>query len=260
MMMKKSIFILLLLTTASSLFAQEEYVARVLITQGNDTLHYKELLPDDYNPQARYPLVLFLHGAGERGSDNQAQLTHGSRMFTNPVNRGKYPAIVLFPQCPKEKFWSFDRLPERREYQPGAFPANGKMATPLRAVKELLDQYMASGKVDLNRIYVMGLSMGGMGTFDLVCRYPDLFAAAVPICGGVNPERLQSTAGKVKFRIFHGDRDNVVPVENSRACYVALIKFGADVRYEEIVGCAHDSWTPAFNMPDFLSWIFEQSK
>jgi len=257
--MRNVFFIFILLFALQLAYSQGDFEAKQLVTSNNDTLRYRELLPDNYNPQQKYPLVLFLHGAGERGSDNQAQLIHGSMMFTNPVNREKYPAIVLFPQCPRDYFWSFERRPEGR-LDVNSFPADYKISSILQAVKDLLDQYIAKGCIDVNRIYIMGLSMGGMGTFDMVCRFPDVFAAAIPICGGINPERLKATAGKVKFRIYHGDKDDTVPVENSRKAYRALKEYGADVEYFEIVGCDHGSWNPAFNQPDFLSWLFQQRK
>ena len=257
--MRNAFFISILFFAAQWVYSQGDFEAKLFITSNKDTLRYRELLPENYNPQQKYPLVLFLHGAGERGTDNQAQLTHGSMMFTNPVNREKYPAIVLFPQCPNDYFWAFDKRPEG-QLDDGAFPADSKISSILQAVKDLLDQYIASGSVDTDRIYIMGLSMGGMGTFDMACRFPDLFAAAIPICGGVNPERLKAAAGKVKFRIYHGDQDDTVPVENSRKAYRALKADGADVEYFEIVGCDHGSWNPAFNQPDFLSWLFKQSK
>ena len=250
---------LILFFAGQSVYSQEDFEAKLFITSNNDTLRYRELLPENYNPQQKYPLVLFLHGAGERGSDNRAQLTHGSMMFTNPVNREKYPAIVLIPQCPANSFWPFDLRPEGK-LDFSVFPADYPISSVLQSVKYLLDKYIAAGSVDTNRIYILGLSMGGMGTFDMVCRFPDLFAAAIPICGGVNPDRLKAAAGKVKFRIYHGDKDSVVPVENSRKAYRALKKYGADVEYFEIIGCDHASWNPAFNQPDFLSWLFEQKK
>jgi predicted peptidase len=114
-------------------------------------------------------------------------------------------------------------------------------------------------QVDKKRIYVIGLSMGAMGTYDLTIRYPELFAAAIPICGIVNADRLKA-AKKVKFRIFHGDADNVVPVSGSRRAYKALKSAGADVEYFEFPGVGHVSWNEAFNRTDFMSWLFRQKK
>ena len=102
--------------------------------------------------------------------------------------------------------------------------------------------------------------MGAMGTFEMVCRYPDLFAAAIPICGGVNTKRLQQVETSTSFRIYHGDADPVVPVEFSRDAYTTLKAKDIDVEYIEFPGVDHNSWTPAFNMPDFMKWIFSQSK
>jgi len=257
--MRSAFFIFILFFAGQLVYSQGNFEAKEFVTSNSDTLRYRELLPENYNSQQKYPLVLFLHGAGERGSDNQAQLTHGSMMFTNPVNREKYPAIVLFPQCPTNYFWAFERRPEGR-LTANTFPTNNTISSILQAVKNLLDKYIAAGNVDTDRIYIIGLSMGGMGTFDMVCRFPDVFAAAIPICGGINPERLSATAGKVKFRIYHGDKDETVPVENSRSAYRALKKYGADVEHFEFVGCNHNSWDPAFNQPDFLSWLFQQRK
>jgi len=257
--MKSAFLVLTMLFAGQLIYSQGDFEAKLYVTSNNDTLRYRELLPENYNPQQKYPLVLFLHGAGERGSDNQSQLIHGSMMFTNPVNREKYPAIVLYPQCPNDSFWAFDKRPEGT-LDVNAFPADYPVSSILQEVKDLLDKYIASGSVDTNRIYIMGLSMGGMATFDMACRFPDIFAAAIPICGGVNPERLKAAAGKVKFRIYHGDKDGTVPVENSREAYRTLKKLGAEVEYFEIVGCDHPSWNPAFNQPDFLSWLFQQKK
>ncbi len=126
-------------------------------------------------------------------------------------------------------------------------------------LKELLDTYLAMPQVDNKRIYVIGLSMGGMGTYDLAIRYPELFAAAIPICGTVNANRLKA-AKDVKFRIYHGDNDNVVPVSGSRQAYKALKAAGADVEYIEFPGGTHGSWNPAFTQPDFMRWLFSQKK
>jgi len=257
--MRNAIFTFILIFACQLVYSQGDFEAKIFVTSNNDTLRYRELLPENYNPQQKYPLVLFLHGAGERGSDNQAQLTHGSTMFTNPVNREKYPAIVLFPQCPRDNWWAFERRPEGR-LEANTFPTNNTISSMMQAVKNLLDKYIAAGSVDTDRVYIMGLSMGGMGTFDMVCRFPDVFAAAIPICGGINPERLKSAVGKVNFRIFHGDKDEVVPAENSRKAYRALKEYGANVEYIEFYGCNHNSWDPAFNYPNFLSWLFQQKK
>lgn len=258
--MKKTICLLLGLAVWSGAAAQDagKYRAEVFTGKSGMELNYRVLFPANWETGGDFPLVLFLHGAGERGGDNLSQLTHGAKMFTNPVNMDNFPAVVLFPQCPADLYWAFDKRPEGG-FGADAFPENYPASGILETVRELTGHFIANGKIDPDRVYVMGLSMGGMGTFDLVCRYPEMFAAAIPICGGINPERL-AAAKNVKFRIFHGDEDNVVPVENSRKAYSALKKAGADVEYIEFAGVNHASWNPAFNYPGFMEWLFSQKK
>lgn len=118
-------------------------------------------------------------------------------MFTNPQNRKDYPAFVLFPQCPPSNFWPFESQPA--SYDATTFPIDYPTSTPIKLVKELIDSYLQMEEIDKDRIYILGISMGGMGTFDIACRYPETFAAAIPICGGVNVERLDN---KVKKHIL----------------------------------------------------------
>lgn len=256
----KHLLIILTLTFVSSLtFAQQEaYSKKTYVSAENDTLRYRELTPEKLAPNQKYPLVLFLHGAGERGNDNEAQLRHGGNMFTNPVNREKYPAFVIFPQCPQEDFWA----PRNRSAAAGesAFNQNPPMSKALSLVKKVLDEAIEKYPVDRNRIYIAGLSMGGMGTFDMLCRFPDLFAAAIPICGGVSTDRLGSIKTNTHIRIYHGDADTTVPVAYSRNAYKTLKQNKANVEYIEYPGVNHDSWTSAFNEDDFMAWIFSKRK
>lgn len=251
--MKKTLFLIILTLAGFAAAAQTSYEAKEFVSTEGQSIKYRELTPQDMNLRKKYPLVIFMHGAGERGDDNESQLKHGGQMFLNPVNLDKYPAYVIFPQCPGKSFWarpSFMKRGMSSEQSNGISPVLG-------AVKELIDEYLALPTVDPARVYIMGLSMGGMATFDMVCRFPEMFAAAVPICGAVDPERLEA-AKDVKFRIYHGDADPTVPVECSRMAYRKLKAVGADVEYIEYPGCAHASWTPAFNEPDFLEWVFAQ--
>lgn len=251
--------ILLISIAANASAKYQEYDSLAFISERGDTLLYRQLSPLSIEDGEKYPLVLFLHGAGERGADNISQLRHGSLMFTNPVNRENYPTYVLIPQCPADMFWPTPQKPKNYS-EPSSFPLNAEISKPLGLTKELLDEFIASNPVDTDRIYIMGLSMGGMGTFDLVCRYPNLFAAAIPICGGVNTERLTDFSSETSFRIFHGDADPVVPVQLSREAYMELTKAGVSVEYIELPAVNHDSWSPAFNRDDFMPWLFEQRK
>lgn len=255
--MKRIISLVCVLFTLLSLSAQESYEKETFISSRGDTLPYRLLRPETMKSGEKYPLVLFLHGAGERGKDNEKQLTHGGQMWLNPVNREKYPAFVLAPQCPETGYWAYGARP--KSFLPEDMPLDEPMNPVSQSLKELLDTYLDMPQVDKSRVYIIGLSMGGMGTFDMAVRFPDVFAAAIPICGTVNPARLEA-AKNVKFRIFHGDADNVVTPEGSRAAYRALKAAGAEVEYIEFPGCNHGSWTPAFNYPDFMSWLFNQKK
>lgn len=231
----------------------QEY-AKCLFTDGADRLPYRMLSPEKIEEGARYPLVIFLHGSGERGTDNESQLAHGASLFSNPVNASRYPAYVVFPQC-KEKTWT-GRVDESI-FMPGAGLPDESRTEEL--VVRLVDDLIRSYPIDLDRIYIVGISMGAIATYDLVCRYPSLFAAAVPICGAVNPDRLEA-AKNVSFMIFHGEEDDEIPSICSREAYRVLHSAGADVDYVEFAGTGHDCWTLAFNTPTLLPWLFAQTK
>jgi predicted peptidase len=256
-MKKLLMFLFCFLGIATFSFGQNEYEKKTFVSTSGDSLNYRLLRPELEQEGKKYPLVLFLHGAGERGSDNEKQLFHGSQMWLNPVNRENYPAFVLFPQCPESGYWAYVNRPS--SFETDKMPIEPPISPIFVALKELLDSYLTMPQVDKRRIYVIGLSMGAMGTYDLTIRYPELFAAAIPICGTVNADRLKA-AKKVKFRIFHGDADNVVPVSGSRQAYKALKSAGADVEYFEFPGVGHVSWNEAFNRTDFMSWLFRQKK
>ena len=258
----KSIFFLsLCLLLAVTAFAGDKasFLKKQFTTRGGYQLNYRVLYPLNYCPDQKYPVILFLHGAGERGSDNEAQLIHGGNMFASYETRTKYPAIIIAPQCPADLWWvTYTRPSDKGEKR--NFPPSEPVTQPLGAVKELLDSYIAKGIVNTDRIYISGLSMGGIGTFDLVCRYPDLFAAATPICGGANLQRLSKFKGKTAFSIYHGGSDDVVDVQFSRDAYETLKKAAANVRYKEYPGVRHDSWHNAFAEPDYISWMWQFDK
>ena len=256
-MKKHLVFLVMFWSLLGLTYGQTEFEKKVYVTASNDSLNYRLLRPEVEQEGEKYPLVLFLHGSGERGSDNEKQLFHGSQMWLNPVNRENYPAFVLVPQCPESGYWAYTDRPS--SFEPDQMPSDIPLSPVFRTLKELIDTYLAMPQVDKKRVYVIGLSMGAMGTYDLAVRYPEIFAAAIPICGTVNPTRL-SAAKDVKFRIFHGDADTVVPVSGSRQAYKALKAAGADVEYIEFPGVTHGSWNPAFTQPDFMSWLFSQKK
>ena len=253
----KRILILLLIAT-TSVFSQE-FKEELLVHQ-NDTLPYRILIPDNYNSQSPFPLLLFLHGAGERGSDNKSQLVHGSFLFKSEDFRNNYPAIVVFPQCPEKSSWAN----VKRNYD----MLNGKKFDFFKEISEnkqlimvekLLDFIEKKYSIDPTRRYVGGLSMGGMGTFELVARNPDYFAAAFPICGGGNPD-WSDLLKTTPFWIFHGEDDGVVSVDFSRKMYEALGKEKASVRLTIYPEVNHNSWDNAFAEPDLMHWLFSNKR
>lgn len=254
--MKRLILLLpFILLFSAGISAQETFDADTFVSSDGTQINYRKLSPIESAKGKKFPLIIFMHGLGERGIDNEKQLFHGGQIFLNPVHRENYPAHVIFPQCPETAFWAYKDIPSL------ATPPKAEkvMPAPFKAVKELIDSYLTRPDVDKSRVYIMGLSMGGCATFDMVARFPDIFAAAVPICGAIDPSRLEDLEG-VSFRIFHGDADKTVPVKCSRVAYEALKKSGCKVEYYEFPGCGHGSWNPAFSRDDFMEWLFKQKK
>jgi predicted peptidase len=227
---------------------------------GNNMLPYRILFPQNYDSTKKYPLVLFLHGAGERGSDNEKQLTHGAKLFLDSLNRKKFPGIVLFPQCPENEFWAAVKMDRSKQPYQFEFDYAAPANWPLAAANALVQKLVADGAVDEKRVYITGLSMGGMGTFESVYRYPKLYAAALPICGGGNTNLYDARVKKVPFWVFHGAADAVVDVKLSQQMVQRLQQLKMHVKYSEYPGVNHNSWDNAFAEPDYLKWMFQQRK
>ena len=236
------------------------YQKQTYVNRDGQVLPYRILYPENYDRSKKYPLILFLHGAGERGNDNEKQLTHGSKLFLSDENRRKFPAIVIFPQCPDESFWSSVSIDRTKKPTGFIFDYTKQPNAPLVSSVEVVKKVMSEGSVDATKVYVMGLSMGGMGTFEAVYLYPDMFAAAIPICGGGDGAHYDKRILKTSFWVLHGDQDAAVDVKNSREMVEKLKQLKADVRYTEYPGVNHNSWDNAFAEPDFLSWLFSHQR
>ena len=161
------------LSAQSSAFDYAEYVS-----EKGDTLKYRQLM-SDFDQRSKYPLVIFLHGSGERGDDNEAQLKWGVKNFASSKVMSLHQPIVIAPQCPKDATWG--------NYDYSTMKLKSPPTRPMELLIELIEDAISNLPVDTNRIYITGLSMGGFGTFDALSRHPDLFAAAVPVCGGGDP-------------------------------------------------------------------------
>jgi predicted peptidase len=230
------LFALISMFVSTSIYAQTEkqtshnFQKEVKITL---TANYLLYLPADYSDSDKeFPLVLFLHGAGERGKDLEKVKVHG---LPRLVNEGKdFPFIVVSPQCPDLMLWNTDVL------------------------SSLIDEIEANYKVDKNRIYVTGLSMGGHGTWSLALAQPDRFAAIAPVCGWADTTKA-NTISHLPIWVFHGAKDAVVPVKSSEDMVSALKNFGSDVKLTIYPEANHDSWTETYNNEELYKWLLEQS-
>lgn len=260
--MKKFLVFIALTLLISSAFSQNfPQYEKASFIKGSDTLNYRILYPLNYKPGKKYPLVVFLHGSGERGKDNNLQLAWGADLFLKEENRKNFPAIIIFPQCPVNSFWAqMSRKSIADSLGTFSFESSKPPTTSLLLVMEMLDEWAASGKVNKKKIYVGGLSMGGMGTFEILWRKPGFFAAAIPICGAGDPAKVPVYAKKMPVWMFHGDKDPAVPVGNSRLMNNALKASGARVLYTEYPGVGHDSWKNAFAEKELLPWLFRQKR
>jgi predicted peptidase len=242
------------LSVAQDTFQKAEYIF------GGDTLPYRVLLPLNYDKTKAYPVVLFLHGAGERGSDNEKQLVHGSKLFLDSINRQKFPSIVIFPQCAADSYWSNVEIKsDTAGVRTFHFNMKEEHTRMMRLLLQFVKQIPGKYKISASRFYVTGLSMGGMGTFEIVRRMPRRFAAALPICGGADPASAK-TIKQLPWWVFHGDKDNVVPVSHSENMVNALKKAGASVKFTVYPNVGHNSWDNVFAEPEYLSWMFSQRR
>jgi predicted peptidase len=260
--MRKFIILLSVVIAISHLQAQDLslYQKNLFISEA-DTMPYRLLLPEGYNPAQQYPLLLFLHGAGERGNDNQKQLTHGASLFVRADIRNDFPCIVLAPQCSASDYWSnviitTDTATRKRSFN---FQIAGEPTQAMATVIKLLQEVINNYSVDINRIYTGGISMGGMGTFEVVLRNPDIFAAAFPLCGGANPATAKDMRNTAWW-IFHGAKDDVVLPSHSQNMLNALQTEGASVGFTLYPHANHNCWDAAFAEPDLLKWLFKQQK
>ncbi len=250
--MKKTIITIILLTF--SIIGYSQFKNATFLYKGF-TLPYQLMLPEGYDESKSYPLLIFLHGAGERGNDNQKQLTHGKEFLIGNF-QAKYPAIVIAPQCPSDSYWANVVRHQIDNKLTFSYSLTDEPTKPMEALMALIGNWMSSGKVDINKMYVGGLSMGGMGTLELLWRMPNTFAAAFPICGGMDTGKLPLFAKNTAVWLFHGDADMTVPAEYSRTVYKTLKELGGEVEYTEYKGVGHNSWDYAFKEEGLASWLF----
>lgn len=228
------------------------------VSVGGRTYRYQVYIPPSYTSSQRWPVILFLHGGGERGDDGllQTQVGLGAALRKKPA---QFPAIVVFPQVPPDSFWA---------------------GTPARVAIAALDRTAEEFQTDPDRIYLTGLSIGGNGTWYLAYRHPTRFAALMPICAWVVPAKewditaesvvppdsgppyaaLARRLRNIPTWIVHGEVDDVLPAEQSREAFAALKAVGAPVQYLEMLGTDHNSWDPTYASPRMMNWLFAQRR
>ena len=243
-------------------WAAARTVPREHVAPTGEKLPYRWHEPAKLVKGEKYPLVVFLHGAGERGSENVRQMIHGVPQILNYSERKNKPCFLIAGQvsgeaCPYDKDgFKWAQVPWDGETQ----PITEKPSVAMTALIDLIDGLLRENSfIDASRVYVTGLSMGGYGTWDLVMRRSSWFAAAMPLCGGADDMNM-SVVKEVPFWVFHGGADTTVPTVRGRAAYEALKAAGGNVQYREYPGVSHDCWTPTYSDDSVLDWFFGQSK
>lgn len=242
-----SLLLLCLLGSCCSSPLAERHERAMEAEVGGQRLAYVLRVPDGPAPAEGWPLLLFLHGAGERGSDLSCVQVHGPLRHVDEMPE-LARCILVAPQCPSDDWWRSD------------------------ALLALLDEVQGAEQVDQGRVYVTGLSMGGYGTWNLLAAAPERFAAAAPVCGGGEIGRLWPEirtgfsierlldAKAVPVRAFHGSADDVIPLAESERLVDALRIAGADVQLTVYEGVGHDSWTRTYADPELYRWLFSQRR
>ena len=250
--MKNLLLIIVFLMFSNSNSQDLELFEKETFEFEKETLSYRILKPLNYNSNKQYPVHLFLHGAGERGNDNVSQLVHGGKLFLKKENREEYNSWVIFPQAPKNDWWGYK--------DPYKFDYNVKESKAMSLVVKLMDDFTQRKDVNPNKVFVSGLSMGGMGTFVILNLRPEMFAAATPICGDGDPSLVSNYSKKVPVWIFHGSDDTVVSPKKSLKMAKAIIENGGSPKITFYENVGHDSWNNAFAEKNFLKWIHSKSK
>ena len=225
--------------------AVEGFIAGSYRSAGGEAMAYRLFVPPDYDAAKKYPIVLWLHGAAGRGSDNFSQLSGGnfagSHFWTTPENQEKYHAFVLAPQVDAAKGW--------------ARPHTNTPPVAIRLALEILDMIEKQYSIDRAREYVVGQSMGGEGVWAALSIAPRRFAAAIVLCGYGDAYMIPRVA-KVPVWIFQGEEDPLAPVTRARQWVAELRKDGGTPKYTEYPSIGHDVWDVAFSEPGLAAWLF----
>ena len=229
-------------------------VARVTKTELG-SLPYRVVKPLNYDANKTYPLVIAMHGAGGRGTDNTARAIDAFKFLTTPEIRKAYPAFVVAPQCPNKAQWA------NTPWGKGTYSIDKVKVSPqISLLIETIEALKKEFSIDADRVYATGQSMGGYGCWDLIMRRPDLFAAAVPVCGAGDLNQAKNLLA-LPIWCFHGDKDTIVPFAASREMDKVMKELGnKNWKYTELAGVAHGSSKPAWNTKELIPWMFSQKR
>lgn len=234
----------------SEIFTKQNFT-----TDGGFSLPYRMYIPKNYDCGEYYPLLVVLHGAGERGTDNEVQISCNIDGLFGFDYSPAWNSIVIVPQCPEDSQW-VETPWEDGNYRISEVPES----VPLRAVVDLIKELRENYNIDDRRIYVTGLSMGGFGTWDLLARHGGLFAAGMPVCGGGDPTKSRILS-EIPIRTFHGLLDTTVPTEGTREMYAAISAEGKGrIYYKEYEDVGHDAWNRAYGDINNQNWLFSKKK
>lgn len=232
---------------------KNDFKKGMLFDSTGNSQPFRILFPQNFDTSKYYPVIIFYHGSGERGIDNEKQLLHVSNLFLSDEFQKGYQAFVLLPQCPEEFKWV------DADWTADFNILTDKMTEPLRLSKILLEKISTVYKTDTTKYYAIGMSMGGFGVWDIISRYPDLFAAAIPICGGGDINYAEKIKN-VPIWAFHGEKDKLVKVSRSRDMINAIKDAGGNPKYTEYNNTGHGSWVNAFAEPGFFKWLFSKQR
>lgn len=253
--------------TPNSGGVRDKFQKKIFTDSTGTLLPYRMICPDESKPDdpfssdpqktsddsTKYPVLLFLHGAGERGSDNEANLSYIDKVFGDRLQKA-HPCYVIVPQCAEKYRWCETDWTLPYHTMPRT------MSKYLAAANQLLDSVLVLPNADRNRVYVTGMSMGGFGTWDIICRYPAKFAAAMPICGGAD-EKEACKIKNIPIRTFHGATDKLVKVSRSRNIDNAIRRCGgSNCHYTEFPNMGHLIWDKVYSNFDNLEWLFQNHK
>ena len=234
----------------------DKYSSDVWNSPSGGVINYLYRSPDKLKKDKKYPILFFLHGAGGRGADNKGQLLDANSIiaFKSQSLFSNYDSYVFAGQVPEGERWVNVDWSSSAHQMP-------VISNSLKNIFEALDSFINDdeNQVDINRIYIMGLSMGGYGTWDAIQRRPDFFSAAVPICGG-GDKSMAKFLTKIPIWSWHGDQDPVITVMRSRDMDNAIKKLGGSPKYTEVKGRGHDVWLDVWESDDLWKWLYSQSR